>query len=597
LESVKSTRTKLNHLKPMKKIFTFCFVALATLAAQAQIDVTFNVDMNGQTVSGNGVHLAGNFNDVNYDGIVENAAYVNWNPGDQPNPIVMTDGDGDGVYSVTLSLVPQIYQFKFINGNGWVGAEDVPAACQVEVNGNDNRFWLISGANTTESMTVCFANCAACGQKTVRFRVDMTQEASGVNPAGVFLAGDFQGWNPATTQMFDPAYPLGNPSGTFEAIVNVGTASSLAYKFINGNDWAFAEAVPNDCATGGNRTATLTSDNTVLDVACFSACGPCQAPTPVFFRVNMSLQTVNPNGPHVAGSFQGWNPGDPTTLMTDPDGDGIYEVTLLLQPGTYEYKFVNGADWADGNESLPAECNVNGNRQLVVGSDPVIEHWCYTQCSVECITDPDPADVTFRVNMQNTSPDPAGVWMIGGFTTPAWQGGATQMTDPDGNGIYECTVNISGSAEIQYKFMNGDVNAPTNEEGAGIIACGVANGVGGYNRVHTRSGLAEVLNIVCFDSCADCFIGVSEANFLNSLNVYPNPANDYVLLSFGQETSNKIYVRILNQLGQVVATQNVGTLPAGNNTVRVELASLSAGIYAVELANGKDRATVQIAVE
>jgi hypothetical protein len=69
------------------------------------------------------------------------------------------------------------------------------------------------------------------------------------------------------------------------------------------------------------------------------------------------------------------------------------------------------------------------------------------------------------------------------------------------------------------------------------------------------------------------------------------------LLSFGQETSNKIYVRILNQLGQVVATQNVGTLPAGNNTVRVELASLSAGIYAVELANGKDRATVQIAVE
>ncbi|MFM7770742.1 MAG: T9SS type A sorting domain-containing protein, partial [Bacteroidota bacterium] len=114
---------------------------------------------------------------------------------------------------------------------------------------------------------------------------------------------------------------------------------------------------------------------------------------------------------------------------------------------------------------------------------------------------------------------------------------------------------------------------------------------------HTRSGLAEVLNVVCFDSCADCIVGVAEMNFLNSLNVYPNPANDFVLLSFGQETSNKIYVRVLNQLGQVVAIQNVGTLPAGNNTVRVELADLSAGIYAVELSNGKERATVQIAVE
>lgn len=136
----------------MKKIFTFCFVALTAMMAQA-VDVTFNVDMTGTAVDPNGVHMAGNFGDVNYDGTPENAAYVNWTP----NAIALAD-QGNGIWSVTLNLIPERYEFKFINGNDWPFAEDVPPACQVEVNGNDNRFWSISGLNATESMTVCYAS-------------------------------------------------------------------------------------------------------------------------------------------------------------------------------------------------------------------------------------------------------------------------------------------------------------------------------------------------------------------------------------------------------------------------------------------------------
>ena len=571
----------------MKKIFTFCFVALSAMMAQAQVAVTFNVDMTGSTVDANGVHMAGNFNDVNYDGTAENAAYVNWNP----SAIALAD-QGNGIWSVTLNLVAERYEFKFINGNDWPFAEDVPPACQVEVAGNDNRFWSISGANATESMTVCYASCAACGENTVRFRVDMTQEAAGINPAGIFVAGDFQGWNPAGSQLIDP-----DGNGTFEGYYSIGNASAANFKFINGNDWAFAESVPGDCSIAGNRVLDVVDANTVVDVICFNACGPCQAPTPVLFRVDMTLQTVNADGPHVAGSFQGWNPGDAGTLMTDPDGDNIYEVTLLLQPGTYQYKFVNGNEWADGNESLPADCNVGGNREVVVAADPVVEHFCYNQCGAECVVDPDPADITFRVNMFSTAPDAAGVWMIGGFTNPAWQAGAVQMTDDNTDGIYECTVNISGSADIQYKFMNGDVNLPTNEEGTGIIECGIANGVGGYNRLHTRTGIAEVLNTVCFDSCADCIIGVQEAMALTVLNAYPVPANEFVTLSFGQVKSAPITVRVMNNLGQVVSTQFLGNLPTGNNQVRVNLEGVASGIYAIELSNGIEKTAVQIAVQ
>jgi hypothetical protein len=571
----------------MKKFFTFCFVALSAMMAQAQVAVTFNVDMTGQTVSANGVHMAGNFNDVNYDGTAENAAYVNWNP----SAIALAD-QGNGIWSVTLNLVAERYEFKLINGNDWPFAEDVPPACQVEVNGNDNRFWSISGLNATESMTVCYESCAACGENTIRFRVDMTQEGAGVNPAGIFVAGDFQGWNPAGSQLIDP-----DGNGTFEGYFSTGSSEVANFKFINGNDWAFAESIPAACNVNDNRELIVEAVNTVADVICFSACGPCQAPTPVLFRVDMSLQTVDANGPHVAGSFQGWNPADPTSLMTDPDGDNIYEVTLLLQPGTFQYKFVNGDEWADGNESLPADCNVGGNREVVVAADPVVEHYCYNQCGAECVVDPAAADITFRVNMFTTGASAAGVWMIGGFTTPVWQAGAVQMTDDNLDGVYECTVNVSGSADIQYKFVNGDVSVSTNEEAAGIMNCGIANGVGGYNRLHTRTGIAEVLNTVCFDSCADCIIGIQEAMALTVLNAYPVPANEFVTLSFGQVKSAPITVRVMNNLGQVVSSQYMGNLPTGNNQVRVNLEGVASGIYAIELSNGIERTAVQIAVQ
>ena len=571
----------------MKKIFTFCFLALSAMMAQSQVAVTFNVDMTGQTVSANGVHIAGNFNDPDGLAPAENSQYPDWDPA----AIALAD-QGNGIWSVILYLMPERYEFKFINGNSWGTDENVPNACRPQVNGDANRYWTISGLNATESMTVCYASCAACGESTVRFRVDMTQEAAGINPAGIFVAGNFQGWDPAGSQLIDP-----DGNGTFEGYFSIGTATNAQFKFINGNDWAFAEGIPAACNINGNREINVVEANTVADVICFSACGPCQEPTPVLFRVDMSLQTVNANGPHVAGSFQGWNPGDANTLMTDPDGDNIYEVTLLLQPGSYQYKFVNGAAWVDGSESIPADCNVGGNRGLVVAADPVVEHFCYNQCGAECVVDPAAADITFRVNMFSTAPSAAGVWMIGGFTNPVWQAGAVQMTDADGDNVYECTVNVSGVADIQYKFVNGDVTVSANEESAGLVNCGISNGIGGYNRIHTRTGIAEVLNTVCFDSCADCIIGIQEAMFLTVLNAYPVPANEFVTLSFGQVKSAPITVRVMNNLGQVVSTQFLGNLPTGNNQVRVNLEGVASGIYAIELSNGLDKTAVQIAVQ
>ncbi|MBO5723046.1 MAG: glycogen-binding domain-containing protein [Lentisphaeria bacterium] len=45
----------------------------------------------------------------------------------------------------------------------------------------------------------------------------------------------------------------------------------------------------------------------------------------------------------LAGNFNDW---DPTAKpMLDKNGDGVYRCTLLLKPGTYEYKFVIDGVW------------------------------------------------------------------------------------------------------------------------------------------------------------------------------------------------------------------------------------------------------------
>ena len=68
--------------------------------------------------------------------------------------------------------------------------------------------------------------------------------------------------------------------------------------------------------------------------------------------------------------------------MLDEDGDGIYEVTLTLKPATYEFKYINGNTWDVGEASVDSECafGEDGNRQVQVQGDLVLEPVCFNSC-------------------------------------------------------------------------------------------------------------------------------------------------------------------------------------------------------------------------
>jgi hypothetical protein len=110
-------------------------------------DVTFAVNMGNTMVSSNGVHLAGGFGSY---------GYANWSP----SGIQMTDPDGNGIYTATLTLpVGQSFEYKFINGNDWPGAENVPAEC----NTFSNRVYTIPTYDAlVGGVAPCFGSCSSC---------------------------------------------------------------------------------------------------------------------------------------------------------------------------------------------------------------------------------------------------------------------------------------------------------------------------------------------------------------------------------------------------------------------------------------------------
>ena len=350
-----------------------------TLSLQAQMtDVTFFVDMNTQAISPNGIHLAGSFQD--------------WDP----STFMMSDNDADGVYELTLTLdQDSIYEYKFVNGNEWGGDESLGGDCGTPVDGNRT---LNTGLDSILILdSVCFGSCDPCSpvDQTITFKVDMSMET--VSSLGVHVAGDFQDWEPSATELLDE-----DGDNVYEVTISGDFSGDYEYKFINGNDWGDDEQFSGDCINANqNRVFSVTSATTVVGPLCFEECGPCVMPVNVSFLVDMSNEIVSPNGIHLAGSLQDWDPS--STEMLDEDGDGIYQVSLELNIGTYQYKFVNGNDWSgtdNDNESVPSVCNVDGNREITLSSDSTVQ-FCYNQCESNCLEYPSAAEITFAVDMSN----------------------------------------------------------------------------------------------------------------------------------------------------------------------------------------------------
>ncbi len=355
-----------------------------------------------------------------------------------------------------------------------------------------------------------FMFCCGVFAQTVNitFEVNTENIAGSVDPNGIFVAGGAEFGFPGDNPLSDPD---GDGIYTTTIVKPVGTASHFA--FLNGNcpDWSCKENLGGlPCADPSNWNdrwlPPVMNDTTIL--ACFGNCradGLCAIDSvDITFEVNTAtIGMIDPNGIYLAGgSSFGW-PGD--NQMVDPDGDGIYTITLSRAAGvTSNFTFLNGAcpDWSckENLAGLPCSDPANFNDRTLppVFSDTTILA-CFGTCDSDgsCTLVTDSVTITFMCNTAAmASVDPAGIFIAAGgnFGAP----GDNPMDDSDGDGVYTFTVTKAKGFTSHYAFANGACPDWSCKENLSGLPCGDPSS---FNDRWLPAVNSDTTVMACFGTC------------------------------------------------------------------------------------------------
>ncbi len=287
-------------------------------------DITFSVDMNGFSDPFNTVYVSGTFNDWSEDA----------------NPL--EDADGDGIYTGTVADIPVgVHEYKF-QLDAWTAQEEFTGGetCIINTGGFVNRNLVVSG--DADLGTVCYGSCYECGQG-VRININVGTSHILVDPSGFYIAGGGNFGNPGDNAMTDP-----DGDGVYSISLEREMGFTSFYTFTNGacGDWGCKEDISGQsCAHPDNfndRMMGPIMEDTEINT-CFAMCtdhtdcGGGGAPVDVTFQVDMTGYADPFNTVFLSGNFNSWSAD--ANPMEDGDSDGVWETTIQLLPGDYEYKF------------------------------------------------------------------------------------------------------------------------------------------------------------------------------------------------------------------------------------------------------------------
>ena len=135
----------------MKIIYITLFFFSFTCFAFAK-KVKFAVDLTGQPISPNGVHITGDFQEI--------AGFPggDWTSDGTP----LTQEGTSSIYSIIIDLPAfRKYEYKFVNGDKFYEAEFIPIASRVGYDFNDNR-WIYVDSTSADTSFMLAKVAFAC---------------------------------------------------------------------------------------------------------------------------------------------------------------------------------------------------------------------------------------------------------------------------------------------------------------------------------------------------------------------------------------------------------------------------------------------------
>ena len=519
--------------------------------------------------------------------------------------------------------------------------------CSDPANFNDR---ILPNINSDTTLLHCFGSCETdgnCPAPATNYNVTFSVNTANitVGPNGMYAGGGLLGGSNALL-MSDP-----DGDGVWTADTSLpGTgAGSRNFAFFNSpsnaSDWGTKESLSGlPCADPANfddrNLPMFYSDTTLL--FCFGSCetdGSCPAPpTPVniTFQVDMSESSIANATPYLRGS---WNWGAPGEIMTDTNGDDIWEFTKTLTGVTFEYIFAvdtnNSGSWDIMEQNDPNAPCTNGNTQytnrvlLVPSSDSTLGVVCYESCG-PCGAPPTANDIILKGVMSFDLPSSSGkaihlevlqnisdlsLYGLGTanngggsdgeeFSFPSISANASDhilvcrdsaalaaYMEADCYSSYQIVIQAgepTGNGDDAYElFYNGsaiEVFGDVDQDGTGEpweYTNSWAFKVAG-NWTHGALNCTDSSTTTLSSNCPYpfCSLTTSSDDFVydtrNEINVYPNPNNGNFIINSISEIQN---ISISDLHGRIVYSLN----NISSNHINVQQQFLNKGMYFINI--------------
>ncbi|OON96499.1 MAG: type I pullulanase [Candidatus Epulonipiscioides saccharophilum] len=286
---------------------------------------------------------------------------------------------------------------------------DTPGICEYKFVINGNWIQDPSNSKTLGDNSVVIINAPIEFTSPEVNGNEVTFNYYGLNATTVCVAGSFNDWNATDTPMTKSANGLWQLTKTLED-------GEYQYKFVVDENYIND---PFNINKSGDNNIFLIGDPIVI------------SPEVNGEKVTFRYYSETATSVTVSGSFNGWVGNK--NYLADENEDNIWEATLDITPGQYEYKFVvDESEWiADPSNK---ETSADGNSILNVLSE------------VKVVS---PEIVDNKVTFRHFAPNAETVSVAG--TINGWNAEANPMAK-DETGVWSITLEC-GAGVHQYKFV------------------------------------------------------------------------------------------------------------------------------------------------
>lgn len=365
---------------------------------------------------------------------------------------------------------------------------------------------------------------------------------------------------------------------------------------------SFAQAPANDDCTGAIQitqasssaqcTGTLVNTVGATTATYTSNCWATSYDDDVWYQFTATSAQVyiKVTNISVAGEFIGWSlfeascAGTEVSCSGNADGDSVYVSGLTAGTVYFLSGFYQGTT-ATGTFNLcifdapapPANDNCAGAINIPVANTEAL-------CSGTTVNTSLATTATYTSNCWSSSYDDD-VWY-------SFMGTSDTMIIK--------TSNLSAVAGAPgFSVFSGDCTTPVE------VFCG-GNGTGYDTLTGMVAGQTYLLSTFyqgttdrgTFDLCifSQFPVGIKENVIENSLNVFPNPANDKLTVKFNTSKVNNLSVKISDVEGKVVYSRNESNF-SGNFNENINVSNFGKGVYMIQIISDNSITTEKVVIQ